>query len=255
MTTAARPTPTNAAHWYSRDGTPCHFVEKKDGSGTRPATLADARKNNWVPGVTTVLRILDKPALTTWLIEQSVLAVSTAPDLPGESIDAKIHRVLHVEKQQDQEAAKARDIGTQIHQAIEDKLNGRDVPPEMAVFLNPVLDECCVLGVKEATEQIVVGDGYAGKLDAAFRGDCLALADFKTTKKLPKESWPEHRLQLAAYAATFREPVKTCNVYISTAEPGKVIVCHNPPWQQDFEAFQHLLKLWQWLNNFSPATT
>ena len=100
-------------------------------------TLADARKLNLLPSVTTVLRILDKPALNEWKIEQGVLAVMTTPQLPGEEMDAFIHRVLHVEKVQDQEGKKARDRGTDIHAALESYFLGREVSDELRPWIEP----------------------------------------------------------------------------------------------------------------------
>ena len=34
----------SASHWYLRDRTPFHEVERADGAGFRPVTLRDARK-------------------------------------------------------------------------------------------------------------------------------------------------------------------------------------------------------------------
>lgn len=257
MTTAAKPTTSESAHWYSKDGQPCHFVEKKDGIGSRRSTLADARKNLWLPSVTTVLGILDKPALTNWKIEQAVLAVITTPRQPGEADDAFIQRVLHTEKQQDQEGQKARDLGTEIHDAIEQALSGTLIPA-MQQYVDPVLAECAKFGEVKATEQIVIGEGYAGKMDASFYAPgCLTIVDFKTTSKPPKKekgSWSEHRLQLSAYAKAHPpQRIQTANIYISTKEPGLVVPIINPPWEEDYPAFEALLTAWKWMNNYDPT--
>ena len=59
----------SASHWYLRDGTPYHEVERADGKGMRSATLRDARKSLAFPSVTNILSILAKPGLDAWRIE------------------------------------------------------------------------------------------------------------------------------------------------------------------------------------------
>lgn len=247
-------------HWYDpKTGEPKHFVEKKDGSGLRPTTLRDARANGWVPSVTTILRVLEKPALTQWLIRQAVLTVLTAPRPSDEPLDAFVDRVLSQERQQDQEAAAARDLGSEIHDNLEKALTGGSVASKIEPWIEPCLKAITARGKVLFTEKILVGDGYAGKTDL-IQNDyrCTWLLDYKSTTKLPeKSSWQEHRLQLAAYAQAYDVsspphlyPVKTANVYISTKECGKFIIHENPAWAADYECFEHLVKVWQHLNAY-----
>ena len=73
---------------------------------------------------------------------------------------------------------------------------------------------------------------------------------------MPAKSYPEHRLQLAAYAAalgnTGDEPITTVNIYISTINPGEIVVCENQDWKADFAIFKKVCELWCWQNNFIP---
>jgi len=120
MTTVANVKQSEASHFYLKDGTPFYEVPYKDPTkGMRKATLADARKVNALPSVTTILRILDKPALTRWLIEQAVLAVLTTPRLDGEVLDVFIERVLLVTKSRTKKRDAAAELGTKIHAAME----------------------------------------------------------------------------------------------------------------------------------------
>lgn len=248
---------TASAHWYDTDGQPHHFVEKKDGSGSRPATLGDARKNNWLPGVSTVLKVLAKPALTSWLIEQACMAVLTSPRVKGEPLDAFVTRVLGADREQDQESRKARDLGTEIHDGIEAALCDHLYAPHLGAYIEPVLDLLPTIGRVMFTERVLVGNGYAGRTDVGLEGDVITLVDFKSCKNIPKECWPEHRLQLSAYAKalgnTGDKRIETANLYISTSNPGEVKLCHNPDWKTTFEdGFKPLLQHWNWANNYWP---
>lgn len=252
MTTLARPTTSQSSHWYTKSGEPCHTVKCTTKDGDRPTTIADARKLGLLPSVTNILSCLRKPALESWKIEQACLSVLTAPHKEGEALDAFVQRVLHYEKQHEQEARDAADLGTRVHKALEDELSGRIADHEMLPWVEPVWEHLNKLGAKVvATEKVVVGDGYAGRFDCLTEN---TVWDFKTTKTLPtKCSWPEHSLQLAAYAYSL--PLFTGmvgNIYISTTEPGKIAVFQNPYWRgRDYEAFRHLLEYWRIVNDFN----
>ena len=258
MNTIANIKQSEASHWYYPDARPCFEVPYADASkGMRPTTLRDAKKLGLIPSVTTILKVLDKPALTAWKIEQAVLAVLTTPKLADEPLDAFIKRVLTTDKEQDAEAAKARELGTRIHDELESTLNGNPLAnPELDPFVMPAYKATVELGKVLATEKIMVGEGYAGRLDAILDGNEITVVDFKTTKTLPKESWTEHRLQLAAYAKalgnTNGKRINTANIYISTVEAGKIVVCQNPDWQETFErGFKPILNYWQFANNMN----
>ena len=70
--TAARVATLESSHWYdSATGEPRHEIPKAKGDGMRKPTIADARKLKLLPSVTSILKVIDKPALTTWKIEQA----------------------------------------------------------------------------------------------------------------------------------------------------------------------------------------
>src|SRR6185369_4131065 len=78
----------SGGHWYKApSGEPFYSI------GDRGVTLRDARKIGAVPSVTTVLQVIDKPALTNWLIEQAVLGALTLPKIDGEADAAYIARI------------------------------------------------------------------------------------------------------------------------------------------------------------------
>jgi hypothetical protein len=262
--TAARPTSRKDAHFYGLDGTPQYQVIGKTTGKPRPPTIRDARKNNWLPGVSNVLKCLHKEGLVNYLIEQSVLAALTTPQLEGEQIDSFIYRVLHTEKVQEQESEIARDTGKEIHSAIEDYFQGVPVPDGLAPWIMPAIRELEKFGQVAFTEKILIGDGYAGKTDLGQDcPQCWRLWDIKSTKNLPKGAWPEHRLQLSAYAKAFADtlaqasdqnkPIVTANIYISTVDCGQFVIAEHEEWLRTYmRGFAPLVTHWQWANDYVP---
>jgi hypothetical protein len=232
----------------------------------RKTTLADARKLGLVPSVTTILKVLAKPGLETWKQEQAILAALTTPRNNGEELDAFINRVLNVECQQDQEAQRAAERGTEIHQAIGEWFMGNEPDPVMRLWVRPVFECVRSLGEFVSCEKSLASEGYAGTIDLIQSTDPhdFLITDFKTTKKLPdptKPNWPEKRLQCAAYANLLKNvldtgknyTIRTQNVYISTVDLGKFCIIENPNWSNDYIfGFNPLLHHWQWSNNMMP---
>src|SRR5437667_12753556 len=105
-----------ASHWYLRDGRAFHEIAKKDGSGNRPVTLADARKVLAFPSVTNVLGVLAKPSLEAWKIEQGILSALTLPRQPGEDLGTFAKRVV---SDMGEQVEKAADFGSAINGACE----------------------------------------------------------------------------------------------------------------------------------------
>ena len=249
----------NAGHYYDKQGNPRHFVEKKAG-GLRPTTVADARKLNLLPSVTTVLSVLNRPALTAWKVRNAIDAALTTPRLEGETEDAFADRILTQDVNSVSDAAKA--LGTAAHDAIEKALNGNipDLTEQVTACVAPALVAVDELGKVVFTERTLIGEGYAGKTDCVVENDeFITVIDFKTTgaKKLPKESYDEHRYQLAAYAKalgnTGDKRIRTANIYISTIRPGEIALCKNDEWQEDWLTFKLILELWGRINNYKPV--
>src|SRR3954466_12144057 len=115
------------SHWYLRDGRPFHEIAKKDGSGNRPVTLADARKVLAFPSVTNVLGVLAKPGLDAWKIEQGIMAALTLPRAESEPLDAFAHRVV---EDMGEQVEKAADFGSAIHNACEVYAVSKELPTD-----------------------------------------------------------------------------------------------------------------------------
>lgn len=259
MTTNTRLTTEEPSHFYYPDGRPCYEVPRANGNGMRPTTLADCKRLGLLPSATTILKAAAKPQLTNWLIEQAVLSVLTTPRNDGEDLGAFVERVLHQERQQDQERQQAADRGTQLHASLEAMLKGEPVPDADVPWIKPAFEHLLKMCPKTLeTEFVVIGQGYAGRVDfAGHSPESMWLVDFKTTKKLPKDrSWPEHRLQLSAYAEAFMYervalPLSVANLYISTTDQGAFVWHENHDWPIDFRCgFFPLLQYWKWLNSY-----
>ena len=266
MTTVARVYSGKEASWYTTKGVPLYEIPKADGKGMRAPTLADAKKRgDLLPRVSTILNLLDKPALNDWKVEQGVLAVMTTPQLPNEPMDAFIQRVLHTERVQDQESTVARDRGTELHAAMQARMAGEPVSPELLPWIEPAAKAIELRGQYITSEKILVGDGYAGRCDLLQEAvDCWLLSDYKTSKTMPdpkKGSYVEHLLQCSAYAAalskslvgtSMTKPIRTCNIYISTIVQGAFLICdHDPEWHRTYtQGFASLVTYWNWLTKY-----
>jgi len=160
-------------------------MEKPPASRTRAHIRYKCADGRSVPGVTTVLGILNKPALVRW-----------ANNLGLQGIDST--------KYVDEKAA----IGTLAHSMVEAHLKGET--PDTSEYSSVQIDraETCFLWYLEweahhkidvaLTEAAMVSETYrfGGTIDclATVDGE-LTLLDFKTSNGV----FPEHMHQLAAY--------------------------------------------------------
>lgn len=268
MAIITKPT-LGSSHWYSLDGKPCHTVPNKDGDGTRTTTLRDARKLNLLPSVTTIIGILDKPQLTKWKMREAAKAAIAIPGPQGEEpLERFADRAIEYAMSQVGEAA---DLGTKIHNAIENLMRGSAEEPseEMRPFVKPVLEWMKSVGVKVTHSEIVLVNavhGFAGRVDALFTwGDGfgkMGILDFKTkkTKEGEKvEAYDEHLLQLAAYAATHYgaehlQHIVAANLFISSTEPGRLEVVKHDKEKMvaAYEAFTQMCAIWRFRKGYDP---
>lgn len=243
--------PSEGGHWYGRDGSCVYEIRGANGR-MRPVTLRDARKLGLVPGVSSIVSMENRPMLVRWQIEQALMAALTLPRIEGETEDAFMERAQVDSQRQAREAAER---GTRIHAAIQGHFEGASCEAEFIPY---------VMGVVEWLAQRFGADGweaecsfahplgFGGKSDLHHK-TLPAVADFKC-KDFPPEkqatdlAYPEHCMQIAAYANGFRMARPNClNVFVSTRVPGLIRVRE---WDQEeieegWEAFQCLLKLWQ----------
>lgn len=243
-------------HWYGWDAGkaqayPCYEVPYADGSGMRPATLADARKLGLMKSVTAVTDILRKPNLETWKQEQMIHSALTLPreQEPAEAwwgrCVAELGQGAHNGEQvlfwaannprryklTDDEFAyciagdakiqseKAKERGTIIHEICEDMLADMSWT-SLAPVAKPIRAWMDVTIKDVYLTEHVIGSpeyGVAGKLDCKANTFCAGMTyiDFKTqtikNSNKPK-FYSEWLYQLAGYRLLDEGPNSTSSL-------------------------------------------
>lgn len=248
----------SSQHWYRRTGEPAYEIQSK-GGGLRAVTLRDARTIGLVPSVTTVLQVIDKPALTSWKVDQGILAALTLPKLEGEADKEYLARIKADSGQQAKDAAEE---GTRIHDAIEAHFKGNPVPDRYGPHVAAVVAELARIfpGVTDWVAEVSFGhsDGYGGKVDLHSPSTGITVdhkgkdGDFTDGKKL---AYDQH-WQLAPYQAGlgFRNG-PAANIFVSRTHPGAVTshVWTTEEMAYGLEVFMAALNLWKAIKKFDPA--
>lgn len=249
-----------SVHWYRQDGGPQYTVKAKDGFD-RPTTLRDARAMGLVPSVTTILKIMAKPGLEQWKLEQMLLSALTLPRQPSEPEKEYIARIVADSKQTGKQAAEA---GTRIHESIEQWFAGKKQVEhkEAAIAFEEAITKHFGTHVSQGwlVEHSFAKDGYGGKVDMYTGPNGYApkgiVLDTKSKDFGPRdkvEAYDEHLMQLAAYRAGLGLPEARCaNVFVSRTHPGLI---HIVEWPQEalargYQMFKCLLDFWLLKNNF-----
>jgi hypothetical protein len=250
---------TEGGHWYQKDGTPRYTLIGKNGN-ERAVTLRDARVENLVPSVTTIIKCAAAPGLENWKAEQLLLAALTLPRKEGELEADWLARVRADSKAEGREAA---ELGTKIHGAIEKWFSSSPqtlpVTGEYAREVAGVLREV-TLFAPDSTFEIAEKSfasplGYGGKVD--LHGDGFVI-DFKGKDFGPEdkvETYDEHAMQLAAYREGLRMPDARCAIcFFSRSVPGlaKLIEIPEEKLVQGWGMFKGLFAYWVAAKSYNP---
>ena len=249
---AKEPRASESQHWYTRDGVPRYTVIGKNGK-ERNTTLRDARTENLVPSVTTILNVAAKPALTAWLMNQVLMAALTLPKLTDESDEDYCKRVMQDSKEQGKAAANE---GTDIHAAIQGYYEGQVVRAHEQSVQGCVDRLQSHFGNKPWIAERSFGHelGFGGKCDLFTNvGDGIVVdvksKEFSDPDKV--DAYDEHLMQLAAYRVGLGVPKARCaNVFVSRSVPGLAVVKELDAADIDrgWMMFTHLLSFWQLKN-------
>lgn len=247
---------SESGHWYSPKGEPAYTIIGKNGK-ERNTTLRDAREYGYLPSVTTILKVADKPGLKKWIQTNVLLAALTLPKQDGEDLDAYAERVIQDANEQSKNAM---NLGTEIHGSLEKAYLGQSFNPEHDEIVRATM-----FSIREhfgdrdwiAEKSFSSSLGFGGKVD--LHSPNLVI-DFKTSAFGPedkKTGYDEHRMQLAAYAygLCFDRTYQAANVFVSTTHPGlvKVVEWSLSDLQEAWEMFTSLLKFWQIKNQYFPS--
>lgn len=247
-------------HWYSRDGRPRYQIKAKSSGLMRGTTLADAKREGFVPSVTTVTSIVAKPALTNWLIDQAIHAALTMP----RGVMSEADYIAAIKTDGRASAKAAAEEGDRIHNAIEQSFMGEQIPSEYRLHVGAVREKLIELfpDVSDwrAEDSFAAEVGYGGRVDLHSPSTGIVV-DFKTkdgdfTDK--KRLAYDQDVQLAAYQRGLSLPRNRCaNVFVSRTHPGKVAahVWTAESIDRAWDEFLCILALWKAQKKFDPSFT
>lgn len=243
----------DTGHWYTKEGTPAYTTIGK--TGERATTLRDARKEGLLPSVTTIINLMSKPALSSWLQQQVLLAALTLPRESNEPEQEWLKRVMSDSKATGREAAER---GTAIHNIIQGYFEQMYLP-EKPVYLDAIDSTLkSAFGSQLWLSEKSFGHhlGYGGKCDLMAKqvnGQGGFVVDFKTkdTDLDKVDIYFEHELQLAAYREGLNLPNARCAILFVNGKTNqvKLVEIEEPQLQKSWECFQHLLRVYQIKNN------
>jgi hypothetical protein len=226
--------------------------------------IEDGGKQYRYPSVTTILSILDKPALVQWAANSAIDATFDLLTAPGalEDVDAI---KIRAKSEWRNLAKRAADHGTRIHELADQFLRGEEVDssreaPEVQTGFSAFLEWFRSSGYQPAAGEMTVcchSGEYAGTLDQVGAiGGKVVILDFKTTGSAAKmrEPYREVRLQMEAYAAAHEEMtgheerVTSCLVIYLGRDDGSFKVFDLGRDIKALYAFGMLRQFWAWAN-------
>lgn len=243
-----------AGHWYAHDGEPMYTIVGANGK-ERNTTLRDARKEGFVPSVTTILGIAAKPSLENWKIDQALNSALTLKRNKGETLEEFSYRCKQDSKEIGRKAAER---GTEIHAMIEQGFLGESNTPAYRA-IKKFLDKYFPGEEWVAEDSFCADAGYGGKIDLYSKSGIFV--DFKTKDNLEGKDparlvFDEHGMQLSAYAegCNFDEPDRV-SIFVDRQDP-KRIACHL--WDKESHSrhlamFLSLLAYWKLVKKYDPS--
>jgi hypothetical protein len=251
------PHASEGGHWYDKKGV-CQYTVVGANGLVRASTLRDGRKHGWVPSFSGVENVLAKPALERWKREQLLMSSFTLPRTPNESTDAFAKRVVADSEEQ---GIKARDLGTEIHNAIEQRLHGsiyNKAYREHVEGALAALEGWCGLDGILPEKSFAHPLGFGGKSDV-HKVAPQFIADFKCKdfdeKSLPK-IYDNHPMQLGAYREGFIIPnARGAIIFVSTRVPGltHLVEIEEDELVRGWKMFIRCLEIWQIKNRYNSS--
>jgi hypothetical protein len=208
-------TPSQSSHWYTKAGDPAY------GAGLR-----EARKQDLVPSVTSIIGLLDKPGVNVWKVNTMLECAYTEP-VNGKDFAAWREAV---ESTWERETTRAAELGTYMHDYAQSIIEKKYSPLLMNDYYQHKLSiKNWIEGNHLAgiCEESFCVDGlypYGGRIDFSGYMDGIpkVLIDFKTqaVKNGKPTYYPEWAMQLAAYREHVGRDFVCMSVVIDTINPG-----------------------------------
>ena len=252
------------SHWYDRKGNPRYEVQGK--LGPRPTTLREARKEGWVPSVSTVWGdIVAKPMLNKWMQNELMSALWTefhSADNIGNQDNSyseyeELARTRFSKKQH-----QVMNRGTEIHAHLELYFKGTKITADHEEICHNVhakLNECCPDGGEWVAERSFAHPlGFGGKID--LHNDEWVV-DFKTKEfpakpdipSIKKMVYDDHGAQLAAYNMGIGGTRRIMNLFIDVGEGHRVLEWEHTDVSRYTNMFKHALSLWKLVKKYDPS--
>ena len=261
----------DGGHWYYPEGRSLHTVPKKDGTGERNTTKADARKLGLFPSVTAITKIVANQSLDRWKQNQMLEACVNNPIVGGENQEEYGDKMRQFAQKK---MVDARAFGSLYHNAI-DELNKTgfldnkydEIKPYVKYYIQWTRDHSVSF---VDTEFVCVNNklGYAGQVDGlAIVDGKLTLLDYKTQDvkedakgNLKPNYYDSWVWQLAAYknADWENKPPRIQQVMsVVLCSQSRcypiMIVWTTQELSNAWKIFKASCAIWQLTNKFNPA--
>lgn len=255
-------------HFYGFTETAGWFPLYKDGGtfGLREARKLHETGQIAMPSATGYIGCMRKPHLDEWKCEQVAKACfDQYKHGAGETLESWTEKAIYTA---DNASRGAMDLGTAVHQAIEDCINGKDYNADYEKYVSAVMVELDKLGMNNSEAEQCVGSlkhGVGGKVDITHR-PTMTIGDTKTrghkilkTKPSKVPCYESDLIQTAIYGyctfgSAFFISGRAVILAVSTVQPGLVTphVFTGPQLNEAFETFLALTQIWRFTHNCDP---
>ncbi len=255
-------------HWYDSKGAAKYEVERKDGKGMRPTTLADAKKQNLFYSTSDIIGLVNHPWLERW--KQNLLldvALSYTPS-SSESVEWSKSKIFkHYEEYKDEKTGRV--LGNNIHNQLDEAFRAavRDENGEIILLQHAdkkIGDSLEFLFTKFPQVSDWISEmsfshrlGYGGKIDLISLKHKIVV-DFKTKMRDTLDDslvTEANIMQLAAYTQGLGWSPPNCYVMlISTLDGVKPHLYRIPDKEieKGVRMFNLLLEFHKLKNNYDP---
>ena len=204
------------------------------------------------PSVTTILSLLNKPALVPWAAKMTAAAFKNAVVSNIDTLNLDLLDEIEIESKKiyRKKSEEAMSIGTRVHEIIEQWIqsDGKITPDEVSdPYAKKGLEAFLSWGeareIEIVNNEVQVTDNklFAGRYDLlAYVDGKLTLVDFKTSTGV----WFEYWLQLGGYAIASDEPVEQIAVLRIDKETGELEYLAREVWIPYASAFQMLAQFY-----------